>query len=101
PSAAEQLRTALPHEHVVEINNAVFVERTRSSSDVREELGVGGGVLVAAVGRLVPEKGQSLLVEAVGELVRRGRFEAGSGLAVVGHRPPWTEVQADIQRLGP
>jgi glycosyltransferase involved in cell wall biosynthesis len=100
PSAAEQLRTALPHEHVVEINNAVFVERTRSSSDVREELGVDGGVLLAAVGRLVPEKGQSLLVEAVGELVRRGRFEAGLVLVVVGYGPLWTELEAQIERLG-
>lgn len=58
----------------------------------------GGGQLeILTVGRVVPVKGQSLLVEALPELVRRG---IDARLTVVGDGPQLPELSEHARRLG-
>ena len=52
---------------------------------------------IVCVGRLVPEKGQALLVEAVAELTRRG---IDARLTLVGDGPSRTTIDAAVTRLG-
>lgn len=59
--------------------------------------GGGGPATVLCVGRLVPVKGQRVLLEAVAELVRGGRDVR---LALVGAGPMHEELVAAAQRLG-
>jgi glycosyltransferase involved in cell wall biosynthesis len=100
PSATEQLRAAMPGEQIVEINNAVVVSRSREPHAVRTEFGLDGGVLLVAVGRCVPEKGQALLIEAVAELHRRGRLGDDLALVIVGDGPLRAELEAQAAELG-
>ncbi len=47
--------------------------RTRAAAEAKRQLGwPAKGLLIGGVGRLSPEKGFSLLIEAVGELIREG-----------------------------
>ena len=100
PSAAVQLRAMLPHEHVVEIRNAVVVERTRETVDVRAEFAVDERVLLVAVGRYVQQKGLSLLIDTAAELRRRGSISRGFRLLIVGHGPLRAELEDHANRLG-
>jgi glycosyltransferase involved in cell wall biosynthesis len=100
PSAAEQLRSAMPGEQIVEINNAVVVARSGDPHAVRTEFGVDGGILLVAVGRCVPEKGQALLIDAVAELRRRGRLGDDLALVIVGDGPLRAELEARAAELG-
>jgi glycosyltransferase involved in cell wall biosynthesis len=100
PSAAGQLRASMPGERIVEINNAVVVQRAREPHAVRAEFGLDGGVLLAAVGRCVPEKGQALLIDAMAELHRRGRLGSDLALVIVGTGPLLHELEAQAAALG-
>jgi glycosyltransferase involved in cell wall biosynthesis len=57
----------------------------------------GAPLEVLCVGRLVPEKGQSLLVEAVDDLCRRG---VDVRLTLVGDGPSRPAIEAQLSRLG-
>jgi glycosyltransferase involved in cell wall biosynthesis len=64
------------------------VDRTRAD---------GAPLEVLCVGRLVPEKGQSLLVEAVADLRARG---VDVRLTLVGDGPSRPSIEAQVARLG-
>ncbi len=100
PSAAAQLREALPGQHVVEIKNAVIVERTRPPAEVKAELGVVDNVHLVTVGRYVEQKNQTLLVDMVAELRRRGTLEREPALTIVGHGPLQEDIEAHAAGLG-
>jgi len=56
-----------------------------------------GPLEVLCVGRLVPEKGQALLVEAIAELVRR---DVDARLTLVGDGPSRAAIDRAVARLG-
>jgi glycosyltransferase involved in cell wall biosynthesis len=61
---------------------------TRSRADVREELGVDDGrPLLLAVGRLHPQKGYDVLLDAVAAWERDGRLSPAPLLAIAGDGP--------------
>jgi glycosyltransferase involved in cell wall biosynthesis len=68
-----------------------------SAFDVAERSRDGAAPEILTVGRVVPVKGQALLVEAVAELARRG---VDVRLTVVGDGPQIDELRARARRLG-
>lgn len=70
------LRAGVREDRCPVIANGVDVAqfaRTRSVAEAKQRLGwPAQGLLIGGVGRLSPEKGFSLLIEAVGELIREG-----------------------------
>ncbi len=55
------------------------------------------GARIATVGRLHPQKGQAVLLDALAELNRRGRRVQ---LAIVGQGPQEAALRAQVERLG-
>jgi glycosyltransferase involved in cell wall biosynthesis len=81
-----------PRMHVVHCGVAAdrLQPRARAADD--------GPVGILCVGRLVPEKGQTLLLDAVARLLRRGGREVR--LALVGDGPSREALEARVRELG-
>jgi glycosyltransferase involved in cell wall biosynthesis len=71
---------------------------TRSRAEVREELGVDDGrPLLVAVGRLHPQKGYDVLLDAVAGWERDGRLSPAPLLAIAGDGPLEAELAERIR----
>jgi glycosyltransferase involved in cell wall biosynthesis len=97
PYASKELvAVGLPQDKLLTVANAVEAKPTRSPQDVRAEFGVDGAELIVNVGRLVPEKNQQLMLNALAQLApRRPRLRA----LIVGRGPLKAELEAGIDEL--
>ena len=85
---SRRVRTAVPRGVPVSVlHPGADVERFRPdlpTADIRERHGLGGGPLIVCVSRLVPRKGQDVLIEAMRTIQRR---VPEAGLLIVGSGP--------------
>jgi glycosyltransferase involved in cell wall biosynthesis len=97
PYASKELvDVGFPPDRLLTVANAVEAKPTRSPQDVRAEFGVDSAELIVNVGRLVPEKNQQLMLDALAQLVpRRPRLRA----LIVGRGPLQGELEARIDEL--
>jgi len=91
-----RVRTAVPSRVPVSVLlPGADLERFRPGLDagpLRDRLGIGEGPVVSCVSRLVPRKGQDVLIRSIGEVRRRA---PGATLAIVGGGP----YAATLRRL--
>lgn len=91
---------AAPRDRIITIPNGFEFSRARIPSDardsIRRELGVGDAFLWLAVGRLIPEKGHDMLLEAFGQ-VRRSHPSAR--LVIAGEGPQSRLLHDLIRKL--
>jgi glycosyltransferase involved in cell wall biosynthesis len=99
-----QVRTWVPHEKLRVIYNGVDVARFRKADDParrskgRELLGIGEDERVlVSVGRLRPQKGQDVLVQAMADVARA---EPRARLVLVGDGPEKRRLERLVRRLG-
>jgi phosphatidylinositol alpha-1,6-mannosyltransferase len=85
---SRRVRTAVPHQVPVSVlHPGADVERFRPdlpTADIRERHGLGDRPLVVCVSRLVPRKGQDVLIKAMRSIQRR---VPEAGLVIVGSGP--------------
>jgi glycosyltransferase involved in cell wall biosynthesis len=92
---------AVPSGRIITVPNGIDMADetvvTAARLAAREAVGGAAGFVWICVGRLVPEKGQSMLVEALAQ-VRKGHPEAR--LAIVGDGPERPRVERVVASLG-
>jgi glycosyltransferase involved in cell wall biosynthesis len=97
----ECLACGVPDRNCVLIENAINTEafhRRQDTEAAKQKLGLTSGRLViGTVGRLSPEKGFPLLIEAVAQLIRSG---ADVELVIVGDGDQREELTNQIVKLG-
>lgn len=76
---------------------ATPTDHDAAAAAIRQDVAPGGGVIVGALGRLHPGKGQALMIEALAGLVRDGRDATA---LLVGEGPAESEYRALAERLG-
>jgi glycosyltransferase involved in cell wall biosynthesis len=98
PQASRALRgVGLPASRSATVFNAVEVETTRDREDVRREFGAEDTDLIASVGRLVEQKNQRVLLEALA-LLHPGHPRVRA--VVVGGGPLEADLLARARALG-
>jgi glycosyltransferase involved in cell wall biosynthesis len=98
---AEILQAKVPRHKVTVIPNGIDLERFNASAEkqkIRAELGLPAeGIIVGTIGRLVPEKGQHLLIEAAARLAKNF---SNVFYLIVGDGPLRQELQACARNAG-
>ncbi len=96
---SRRVRTAVPHHVPVSVlYPGADVERFRPdlpTADIRERHGLGGGPLIVCVSRLVPRKGQDVLIRSMRAVQRR---VPEAGLLIVGSGPYESKLRALAER---
>lgn len=89
-----RIETVIPN--AINLEAIERAEATAQSSSARK-LNRGGCIEIISPGRLVPEKGHRHLVRALPYLLDEG---VSPELAIFGHGPAQTDLQAEIEALG-
>ena len=91
-------RSGVPADRVAMIPNGVDLDRFRGGVPrLRNEMGLGHSPVVGFVGRLVKEKGGSLLIRAAQQVLR---VHPKASFVLVGNGPACQEWQAEASKLG-
>ena len=96
---ANELQRHLPASKVVKIDNGIDFSRfdRRSANHVKQELGLCERPVIGFVGRLTPEKGVSILLQAVQQLAHKGR---SVDVIIIGDGEYGPALQGEAERLG-
>jgi phosphatidylinositol alpha-1,6-mannosyltransferase len=96
---SRRVRTAVPRRVPVSVlHPGADVERFRpdlATADIREKHGLGDRPLIVCVSRLVPRKGQDVLIRSMRAIQRR---VPETGLLIVGSGPHGTKLRALAER---
>jgi phosphatidyl-myo-inositol dimannoside synthase len=95
--ADEVQRRGMAADRIVAVHAAVHAPQGSDPSGLRDRLGLAGGPVVLAVGRLVERKGQDLLVEAWPAVLAE---HPGARLLLVGQGPQRAQLEARIAGHG-
>jgi glycosyltransferase involved in cell wall biosynthesis len=108
-TVSEELRQRaacfVPAARLLHIRNGIDLDAVCAGAgeveDLRASLGLRPGTrLVGAVGRLGPEKGHAVLVEAAAEIAEKLRWPPGTAIVVVGEGPLGAGLRAQVRAHG-